>query len=334
MTQTSSDQRPRVVVLYEGRKRSEWRWITHHMPEIDWVLVPAPTSRGKIADRLGTLRAAIQAAWAGRRGALVVSLGPGLASALEIARRLLRVRTPHVTYFLNFTNLPRGPSHARLSISYRTIDRLVVSATAERQIYAEHFGLDPGRIDVVLWGVNPPDCSDKLPDGAPYVCAVGGNARDYGLLMNVAAARPHMRFIIVVRPQNLAGLDIPPNVEVRANIPFPDAMAVVKGSRVMALPLATTETPCGHVTIVAAQYLGTPIVITASNGVEDYIRDGETGLTVEAGSAEAMGAAIDRLWNDPAEAKRIADAAQAFVEAECTELNYVKHLRGLLAPQG
>ncbi len=330
MTQTSPDQRRRAVVLYEG-ERSDWRWITHHMPEIDWVLVNAPISRGKIADRLGTLAAAMRAAWAGRRGALVVSLGPGLASALEIARRLLRVRTPHVSYYLNFTALPRGASHARLSASYRTIDRLVVSATAEREIYAAHFGLDPGRIDVVLWGVDPPERSDNLPDGAPYVCAVGGNARDYGLLMNVAAARPHMRFIIVVRPQNLAGLDIPANVEVRANIPFPDAMAVVGGARLMALPLATTETPCGHVTIVAAQYLGTPIVITDSRGVEDYVRDGETGLTVEAGSVEAMGAAIDRLWNEPAEARRIAGAAQAFVEADCTELNYVRHLRGLLA---
>jgi len=333
MTQARSGSRPRVVVLHEST-RPDWHWITHHMPEVDWELVHAPTSRGKISDRIGTLAAAMRAAWAARRGALVVSLGPGVGSALEIARRLLRVRTPHVTYFLNFTDLPRGASLARFSLTYRTIDHLVVSATAERQIYAEHFGLDPRRIDVVLWGVNAPECADTLQDGAPYVCAVGGNARDYALLMKVAAARPHMRFVIVVRPQNLAGLDVPPNVEVRSNIPFPEAMAVVKGSRAMALPLATTETPCGHVTIVAAQYLGTPIVITDSKGVDDYIKHGETGLAVEAGSVEAMGAAIDRLWDNPAEARRIADAARAFVEAECTELNYVKHLRGLLAQQG
>jgi hypothetical protein len=54
---------------------------------------------------------------------------------------------------------------------------------------------------------------------------------------------------------------------------------------------------------------------------------------VKAGCSESMGAAVDRLWQAEIDASQIAAAARAFAEAECTELNYVKHLRSVLAPQ-
>lgn len=319
----------RIVVLHDMFDPS-WRWIARHMPDVDWQFVKAPESKSGLRNKLARLATAFRAAHMGRRADLLVSLGPGFGSALELARRALRVRTFHASYYLNFPTLPQGGTRTRQTMSFRTIDRLVVSSSMERDLYADHFGLDARRIDLVLWGVNPPGVSDAIPDGAPYVCAVGGNARDYGLLMEVAAARPDMRFIIVVRPSNLAGLTIPPNVETRANIEFEDAMAIVKGSRMMALPLTATDTPCGHVTIVAADYLGTPLVVTASTGVEDYVTDGKTGVMVAVGSAADMGAAIDRLWADDAACEALGAAGKAFAEADCTELNYVRHLRSLL----
>jgi glycosyltransferase involved in cell wall biosynthesis len=115
------------------------------------------------------------------------------------------------------------------------------------------------------------------------------------------------------------------------NIPFADAMAVVRDARAMALPLVTTETPCGHVTIVGAFYLGTPVVVTGSTGIDDYVKDDVTGLVAQTGSSEAFGAAIDRLWHDPALAQRLGAAGQAFANARCTEANYPQHVRAMLA---
>ena len=328
----SAGERAHIVVLHE-QSDANWRWISPHMPDVDWTFISTPVATSGLRNRLQILAAALRAAWVARRADLVVSLGPGLGSAQELARRLVRVKTPHVSYYLNFPHLPRGATRARQANTFRTIDRLVVSSTMERVLYAEHFGLDPDRIDVVLWGVNSPEASENEPEGAPYVCAVGGNARDYSLLIEVAKARPHIRFIIVARPANLEGQTLPDNVEARVNIPFADAMAIVKGSQLMALPLLSTDTPCGHVTIVAAQYLGKPLAVTNSAGVEDYVHDGKTGFLAETGSVEAMGKAIDLLWNDRAQAARFGAAGKAFAETACTELNYVKHVRGLLAPE-
>jgi hypothetical protein len=319
----------RIVVLHEI-DNPEWRWVSHHMPEFDWQFVRAPAATGTIGNRIARLRAALQVAWAGRRADLVISFGAGLGAALELARKLVRLSVPHACYYINFDHLPEGIRRQRQARLYRSINRFVVSATVEKRLYSEHFGIDPARIDVILWGVNPPVASTMTAPHADYVCAVGGNARDYAMLMAVAAARPDMPFVVVARPANLDGLTIPANVETMCNIPYPDAMAVVRGARVMALPLVTTDTPCGHVTIVSAFYLGTPLVITASTGVEDYVDDGTTGLVTAAGSAKAMGAAIDRLWHDRVLADRITATAKAFAETQCTEQNYPPHVRKLL----
>ena len=323
--------RKRIIVLHEVADPA-WRWVSHHLPEYHWQFVHAPAASGTVVNRVARLRAAVRVARAGGAANLVVSFGAGLGGALELGRRLLGITTPHVCYYLNFDHLPTGFRRERQAKLYRTIDRFVVSATVERDIYAVHFGIDPSKIDVILWGVNAPVASDIALPCPDYVCAVGGNARDYAMLMTVAAARPDMSFVVVARPENLSGLTIPANVTTRCNIPYPDAMAIVQGARVMALPLVSTDTPCGHVTIVSAFYLGTPLVITGSTGVEDYVKDGETGLVTPTGSADAMGTAIDRLWHDPALAGRISAAAKAFAYGRCTEQNYPPHVRMLVGP--
>ena len=319
----------RIVILHESVD-PQWRWVAHHMPEFAWSFVNAPPARGGIWNRVRRQLAGLRAARLAREADLVLTFGAGLTSVLEIARKLLRVTTPHCSYFLNFDRLPTGSTLRRQAPLFRGVERIVVSSTMERALYAGHFGIDPARIDVLLWGVNAPDVSDKHLAKGDYVCAVGGNSRDYAMLMEVARARIDMPFVLVVRPANLEGLDIPSNVTTFTNIPFADAMAIVRDAKVMALPLVATDTPCGHVTIVAAFYLGTPIVVTDSTGIEDYVQDGVTGLVAATGSSVDFGAAIDRLWSEPELAARLGQAGADFANAQCTEANYPAHVRKML----
>ena len=128
-----------------------------------------------------------------------------------------------------------------------------------------------------------------------YVCAIGGNARDYGTLIEAARLMPHIRFVCVIRPNSLRGLDIPTNVAVHTNLPFGQAMNILAHSRFMALPLLHSQVPCGHVTMVAAMHLGKAFVITDSEGVRDYVQDGYNAIAVPPGSAGALVDATERL---------------------------------------
>ena len=134
------------------------------------------------------------------------------------------------------------------------------------------------------------------------MCAIGGNARDYGTLLEAARLTPQIRFVCVVRPNSLRSLDIPSNVTVHTNLPSGQAMNILLHSRFMVLPLLHSEVPCGHVTIVAAMHLGKAFVITDSEGVRDYVQDGHNAMTIPARSAAALAEATERLWRSPVSA--------------------------------
>jgi glycosyltransferase involved in cell wall biosynthesis len=68
----------------------------------------------------------------------------------------------------------------------------------------------------------------------------------------------------------------------------------------MVLPLRSVETVCGHITLVGAQLLGLPLVVTRAIGIEDYVRDGENALLVSSGSVADVVAALRKIKDEPA----------------------------------
>ena len=65
--------------------------------------------------------------------------------------------------------------------------------------------------------------------------------------------------------------------------------------------------------LVEAMRAGLPVVASRSGGITDVVRDGETGLLVPERDASAVTAAITRLIDSPALARRLGDAGQAAV---------------------
>jgi glycosyltransferase involved in cell wall biosynthesis len=62
-------------------------------------------------------------------------------------------------------------------------------------------------------------------------------------------------------------------------------------------------------TVVEALAVGTPVIATATGGVAEVLRDGETGLLVPAGDVDALAAAIRRFTGDAALRERLRTAA-------------------------
>lgn len=62
-----------------------------------------------------------------------------------------------------------------------------------------------------------------------------------------------------------------------------------------------------------AMALETPVVVSRSGGLVEFVRDGETGMVVPPADAEAIGAAMSRLLRDPDEARRMGANARHHV---------------------
>ena len=76
----------------------------------------------------------------------------------------------------------------------------------------------------------------------------------------------------------------------------PDAAAAMADFDLLAVP--SLAEPFGTVAAEAAA-AGVPVVATATGGLTEVVLDGETGLLVPSGDAEALAAAVAGLLRDP-----------------------------------
>src|SRR5690606_34343271 len=135
---------------------------------------------------------------------------------------------------------------------------------------------------------------------------------------------------VVCRPHNVEGLDIPPNVHVRTNIPRHEAYNIMRYSRGVVISLRGTTVPCGHGTLVRGMYMGIPLIVSDTQGVADYVRHDETALLAELGNASSFAQQMRRLWENPRLGTEIADRARFFARNTCSEENVTRYFEQYL----
>jgi glycosyltransferase involved in cell wall biosynthesis len=213
---------------------------------------------------------------------------------------------------------------------------MVVFSSVEREQYHRMFNIPFERIEFIPWGVRPPEpvpLDHPVIDGN-YICAIGGNARDYPTLLRAMSQLPKLRLVMVARPHNIEGLVIPPNVTVETNIAIGRAMNILRFSRFMVLPLTRPDVPCGHVTLVSAMHLGVPFVITRSTGVVDYVRHNDNALMCNPADPTDLAETISRLWADDVLRSRLGASSRSFAQTFCTEEATMSHLSRIIQSLG
>ena len=84
------------------------------------------------------------------------------------------------------------------------------------------------------------------------------------------------------------------------------------------MPLRETDFQAGVTTILEAMAMGKAVIATRTTGQTDVITDGENGLTVPPGSAEAWRQAISRLRDDNELCECLGRNARRWVEEHAT----------------
>jgi len=337
---TSASRAPRLVNLSELPK--DWQWLREpfrvDLPDWHHVSAQAMPRRWPLGGTRETRwRATVEARrlLASHRGPnILVSHGPRPATywgwfgggALDA----------HDVYSFNYTELPTRLERHAMARAFRNVTRFVVSSQWERELYADYFDIPVSRIAFQHWGVRPPavEADNARLIDAPYVCALGSQARDYATLAEAMRRLPHLRLAIVATPASVRGIRMPDNVEMHVNIPYARAMQLLQHSELMVLPMNDVQARCGHVTAVAALHLGVPTVSTDCRGLDDYLRQDDTAVVTPQGQPEELAKAIDSLVADGARKARLGQRGQAFARAHCTEAAVIDSFRRSLVERG
>ncbi len=322
----------------------KWRWIADRLEASghEWTFystAPRGLAERRIrTPRLARYRACRELAAAASKLDLIVTHQPLITCWTETFRRQGGRGCPHLAFAFNFTRLPHGWRRFLMRRAFARVDRFTVFSQFERRLYSEHFGIPDRKIDVIHWGVREPAAaprsqaeSQPAPGAEGFICAVGSQGRDYATLVEAMRRLPQTRLVLVAHPENLDGLDLPPNVTVRQSISRAEAEAVIRDSRFLVLPLWHSQVPCGHVTMVTAMFLSRAIIATSSAGITDYVTAGQNGLVVPPVDPGALASAIEKLWSDPEAAVRLGRNGRQFALANCTEERTVGYVRDVLA---
>lgn len=315
----------------------EWAFLQPYMNgrDYDWFTYSSHSETNLplkgVMRRARRLRACVGAARRVRDAPhpILISHLPNMAALTNIARRSLASHVPQIAFSFNFTDLPQGARRKVYELALRDIDEFVVFSSYESELYAAHLGVPKDRIKLLKWAMEAPTpapYADVTPD-EPYICAIGGEARDYALLAEVMRRLPHRRAVIVARPYSVAGIDLPENVMLHINLPAPKTWRLAVDSVGMVLPLRAHDTTCGHITFVAAQLLGLPLVVTDCLGLSDYITPETVFRAVPPKDLDALTAATEELFQQQETARAVAIHGQSFAKTAYSLENWVAYLR-------
>ncbi len=325
-----------IRIINHSELSPSWNWLESltQDPGIEWrqsttqsftTLNKLP--KGVVLSRILAARAAIELSQT--QQPVLVSHGPRPAFYASLLSSQRTHPKHHLAFSFNFTTLPSAMRRGPMIRAYKKIERFVVASTLERSLYSRVFDIEPERIHVQLWAVQP-FLKENLPRPVPegrYLCAVGAQGRDYRVLLDAMRKIPSCHLHLVTYPGNIAGMDVPKNVTVHFGVPFDFAAALVAHADAMLLPLTGTQVPCGHVTAVMAMHLGVPVMATASEGLSDYLRKDDTAILFGAESANAIFEKITAFLDDPSEAHACAVRAKVFATEYCSEASTVRYFQ-------
>jgi glycosyltransferase involved in cell wall biosynthesis len=205
----------------------------------------------------------------------------------------------------------------------RRIDRILCYASSEETHLIERLAFPAERVRRIYYQADvrffrP---QDGLSAEADLICSAGQLLRDYDALIDAVRDLPVRVSIAAGSPWIGSELTprgpLPPNVDWR-RYSRNELRDLYARSTLAVVPILENDYQTGISTILEMMAMGKCVIATRTRGQTDTIIDGETGVYVPPGDRPALRAAIVRLLERPDEAKRIGNAARAFVEREAS----------------
>jgi glycosyltransferase involved in cell wall biosynthesis len=159
--------------------------------------------------------------------------------------------------------------------------------------------------------------AEALARAGKFIFSSGRSYRDYEALAR-AIEGTDVSLKVSGRPFNLAGVDLPKNVETTGWLTNRELQHFLYETDFYVVPLQPITHAGGDSSLLQAMSFGKAVVATRAPSTETYIQHGETGLLVEPHDVEGMRQAILHLWRNPDEAARMGNEARRRFEENHT----------------
>lgn len=203
----------------------------------------------------------------------------------------------------------------------------------ETEIFTD-LGIAEERLFPVTYGVSH---DFYVPGDGPRdiaLLAVGQDrGRDYGTLFD-AVRGTDLLLDVVCKPDNLADLDVPPNVRVHGVVPLPVYRAMLQRAQVVVVPTRDLAYPTGSSVALESASSGACVAVTGTRAMRDYFTDRVDSRLVDEGDVLGWRAVLTELRDDADQRKRLGAAARASVETRFNAHHMWTELAGVVRERG
>jgi glycosyltransferase involved in cell wall biosynthesis len=285
------------ILVVTPFNEKEWRWHTKNIPGYMWKI--------RNLDIFGKkswfwMLAALPWAIRAKRFDLVVTHHAQMSLCMAFWMKLFNIRIKHLAYGFNHGDgrFFEGLHGTMAKWAFKDMWGVVVYSIQERELYSERYGIPQNKFSFVHWAVDDPSLDQAWLQATqrlnPYVCSMGRNNRDWGLLMNTAKDIA-CDFIVVCDKGALDKYTVPKNVTVYHALTSEQCASILKNAIINVITLKDDSRGTGHVTIVNSMKLGTPFVVTDNKTIADYFLAEQHGLIYSPGNPDSMRGAIETL---------------------------------------
>lgn len=219
--------------------------------------------------------------------------------------------------------------YAFLRFSLSSVWCLMCSSKMELNYYNNMLGLKKTRFEFVPLATNPSFIENESNVDTDYIISSGRTGRDYATLLQAIRDIP-IRLILVCDHYNVAGLEIPSNVEVKFNIPLNELIKLESSAKFIVLPLQDRMISIGQSVLLQVMALGKTVIATKNAGTIDYFQDNISGIFVEPGDVEDLKEAILDLMNNPLKAQAIGERAREIIKEKYLISSKIKNIARII----
>jgi glycosyltransferase involved in cell wall biosynthesis len=219
--------------------------------------------------------------------------------------------------------------------AYRRLHAIVAYGWGEVEALRSWLGDGGPPVDFVAFGVDTdyfrPDTS-RVPK-ADIVSIGADPRRDFALLVGLARRLPDRSFRVVASAEHARALrDVPANVAVEVDVPFPLVRERLAAARVVVLPVRDNSYSGATTTLLQAMASGKPVVVTRTAAIARgyHLEDGLNCRLVPPGDLEALETAVSAVLGDSGAAAGIGLRARETVERHHTWRAYTDAIRDRL----
>jgi glycosyltransferase involved in cell wall biosynthesis len=267
---------------------------------------------------------------------LVFAMSERVGIPFAALHRMLPNRNPLVSMFTSWS-WRQEYAITRLNL-FSAMDAIVVHCQSMKRHFVK-LGALAKRIHVIPYSVDHHFFSPvtDVEQQTGFVMSVGEiRGRDYVTLFQAVVGLPLKLMVAASGPwyareknTRLRTL-VPENVSVSGHLPRADLKKLYAQSQFVVLPVYDVPFSAGATGVLEAACMGRTVIATRSQGIVDYVIDGETGILVNPGDVAEMREAIQDLLAHPEEARRLGQNARQRIEEQLNLDVYVERIAQLL----